>query len=68
MTTRLTSTLRLPGPFDKTARKSNAPALRQNDLQAAFAGIALSKSVGGDHAQPPAGLKQGKAAAEECRA
>ncbi len=46
------------GPLDEPPGKGDEAALAQDDGQAAFAGIALPKGVGGDHTHTPAGFEQ----------
>jgi len=58
----------LARPLDKALGKGDAPALGQDDLQAALARVALADGVGGDQAQPAAGAQQGEGAPEESRA
>lgn len=55
------------GPPDETAGKGDHAAFAKDDGQAAFAGIALPKGVGGDHAHAPARLEEIKdASVERC--
>jgi len=58
----------LARPLDEASGEGDVSALRQDDLQAAFAGVALADGVGSDQAQPAAGAQQGEGAPEESRA
>ena len=58
---------RLSGPAHEAAGECNAPALRHDDLQPAFARVPLPDGVGGDHPQSTAGTQQRERPPEECR-